>query len=137
MLMNTDLWGDIATWTGAIGTVGAFTVAFVQIKIERKARKERYKKEQDLSEKDQASKVSAWVEGDGKIIFSNSSSHPIYNLRVYLTDGTLREERVLGPGTKHISSVKDKSSHVSKIEFTDSQSATKWVHEAGKPLRKK
>ncbi|MFV0485338.1 MAG: hypothetical protein ACK5MU_03910 [Candidatus Saccharimonadales bacterium] len=134
--MNTDLWGDVATWAGAVGTVGAFVAAFVQIKVERSARKDREKKETDLSEKAQASKVSSWVE-DGKIVFSNSSNHPIYDLRVYLTDGSMHEERVMGPGTKRISDAKESGAHVSKIEFTDNQSATKWVREASKALRKR
>lgn len=132
--MNSEqaaIFGSIATWIGALGTIGAFVVAFIQIHIERSARKERHAKETNLSEKEQALKISAWIEHD-KLIISNSSHHPIHNFNIKFNDGNSLSKTTIPPGKTEVEA--PANSKITLIEFTDNHLGLKWAREPGKPL---
>jgi hypothetical protein len=81
-------WGDIPTWISAIGTVAAFSIAFYQIQLERKAREALEKKQYEYEVRKQAEHVSAWVDHEiangvhTVIAISNRSNEPIYQVIV-------------------------------------------------------
>lgn len=79
--------GDFATWTGSIGTVAAFAVAYYQIHQERRHRLARELKDRVAARREHADRVSAWVSGS-QVVVANRSGHPIHDVDIAL--GTLR-----------------------------------------------
>lgn len=87
-------WGDIPTWVAAVGTVAAFTVAFVQINTERQRRHVDEEKDRAERHSAQARLISAMpgpveresgsdsLSGRSAIDCINSSSEPAYNVVV-------------------------------------------------------
>lgn len=138
-------YGDIATWTGSIGTVAAFAVAYYQIHQERRHRLARELKDKFAARREHADKVSAWVTGS-QVVVANRSGHPIHDVDIAL--GTLLPEdsaranngptstvhaAVVPPG-EHPVPLDDAnpSPHVVQMAFTDSR-ADRWSRESGKP----
>lgn len=137
--MSTDaiiLLGDLATWLTAIGTLGAFSIGFHQIRNERHERKQRQIRETDREDKAQAAKVSAWIE-QGKIILSNSSFHAVHNVNITLEDGDIIQRHTLAPGKVTLPYARPlDTDHIADFVFTDTLSHTTWRRIPGTPLRK-
>jgi hypothetical protein len=78
----TELVIAVATVVAAVGTVGAFIAAFVQIGQERDARQRQERKAELAARREQATHVSAWVgedrEGNVTLALSNRSDEPVY-----------------------------------------------------------
>lgn len=133
-------YGDFATWTGALGTVAAFAVAYYQIHQERKHRLARELGDRIAARREHADRVSAWISGD-EVIVSNQSGHPLHDVDVTVgphgTDPASESvERVhlkiVAPGESHAplpDPVPDL--HVLHLEFTDTR-ADRWSREPGK-----
>lgn len=134
--------GDFATWTGSIGTVAAFAIAYYQIHQERRHRLARELKDRFAARREHADRVSAWVSG-AEVVVANRSGHPIHDLDITL--GTLRpgdephEETssmhvVVAPPGELAEPLDDAGGepHVVRIAFTDSR-ADRWSRESGKP----
>lgn len=73
----------------AVGTVGAFIAALVQIKREREARKRVEREARDRERRAQAEQISAWPTGDDDehrtpIALLNRSGEPVYRAVVTL-----------------------------------------------------
>lgn len=135
-------YGDFATWTGAIGTVAAFGVAYFQIHRERQHRLGRELKDRIAARREHADRISAWISGD-EVVVSNQSGHPIHD--VDLTIGAHGAEpasttpihlKAVPPGEHRAPNpAPDPDLHVLHIEFTDIR-ADRWSREAGKePFR--
>lgn len=141
-------YGDFATWTGSIGTIAAFAVAYYQIHQERRHRLARELKDRVAARREHADRVSAWVSGS-QVVVANRSGHPIHDVDIAL--GTLRTGGAAGGGsgaavepasTVHAVVVppsefavplddSDAELHVVQIWFTDSR-ADRWSRKAGK-----
>ena len=78
--------GDVATWLTGIATVGALILAFNQIESERAIRREAQKQTIEDRTREQAAKVTAWIEGEhenaGHVAVSNSSNGSVYRIIV-------------------------------------------------------
>lgn len=88
--MSGDL-GDVATWVGAVGTVGALFAALRQIKTEREARHKADRERDAQLHRAQAERVSAWVssgaippDGGDWLVVLNRSDEPVYRAVVLL-----------------------------------------------------
>jgi hypothetical protein len=110
-------WGDVATWFGSVGVVGALFAAFYQIHTERTRRHADEEAERLRQRRQQAERVSGWP-GQGSspmtpLILLNRSDEPVYEVVATLVmiqgggprqgeDGVLPEYRgviaVLPPG---------------------------------------
>lgn len=89
-------YGDFATWTGSIGTIAAFAVAYYQIHQERRHRLARELKDRVAARREHADRVSAWVSGS-QVVVANRSGHPIHDVDIAL--GTLRTGGAAGGGS--------------------------------------
>lgn len=76
-----DSFGDLATWFGSVGSVAAFTVAFLQIHRERKHRRMREITDRLRRRRAHADKVTAWITGS-ELVVANHSGHPVHELAV-------------------------------------------------------
>ena len=134
-------YGDFATWTGSIGTVAAFAVAYYQIHQERRHRVKRELADRIAARREHADRVSAWVSGTDLVI-ANRSPHPIHDVDVTLRgeqpDDNAAEERasalhvsVVPPG-EHRTALDESGGtmHVAHMTFTDSR-ADRWSRETG------
>lgn len=124
--------GDIATWVTAIGTIGAFAVAFKQIHTERHERKKRQHEEGEAKKRAHAEQLSAWVE-KGEIHLSNSSHHPMHEVKVTLADGGEYAQKVIVPGRSTIKLTGATNGHVASIAFTDTH-GERWIKRHGEGL---
>ena len=77
--------GDFATWTGSIGTVAAFGIAFYQLHKARGHRLARELEDRLLAKREHADGVTAWISG-GEMTVANRSGHPIHALEVSYTN---------------------------------------------------
>ena len=137
-------YGDFATWTGSVGTVAAFVVAYYQIHQERRHRLAREFQDRLAARREHADKISAWVTGSS-VVVANRSGHPIHDVDISLGDlrpeGETRAESaqaavihlaVVPPGehTSHLD--ESQANHnVLQITFTDAR-ADRWTRKAGK-----
>jgi hypothetical protein len=92
--------GDLATWVGSIGVVGALFAALYQIRTERIQRRRDEKDVLDRRRREQAERVSGWP-GDQSLpttplILLNRSEEPVYEVVATLVmvqgDGARRGE---------------------------------------------
>lgn len=77
----TDWITAVGTGLAAIGTVGAFIAALVQIKREREARKRLEREAEQRDRRARAERMSAWPYTDRRsteILLSNPSEQPVY-----------------------------------------------------------
>jgi len=96
VLSSPSVWeivSAIGTLVAAVGTVGAFFIAFRQIRIEREARLKAENKEIKAKRRAQAELISSWITSEGKnlanITLMNNSNAPIYHLIVNIvSDGS-------------------------------------------------
>lgn len=101
--------GDVPNWVSALGTIAAFFAVVVQLRREQTARHRMEERRRAEEHRAQASRVAAWFEGlparnpldpmpepgspaawgdRGRLVISNSSSLPIYEVVVdYDADG--------------------------------------------------
>ncbi|MDO5745853.1 MAG: hypothetical protein Q4P23_15470 [Micrococcaceae bacterium] len=75
--------GDFATWTGSIGTVAAFSIAFLQVHKERKHRIARELDDRLRARREHADRVTAWFVED-EVVIANRSGHPIHDVKIAL-----------------------------------------------------
>ena len=137
-------YGDFATWTGSVGTVAAFVVAYYQIHQERRHRLARELQDRLAARREHADKISAWVTGSS-VVVANRSGHPIHDVDISLGDlrpegGTHAESAqaavvhlaVVPPGehTSHLDESHE-NHNVLQITFTDAR-ADRWTRKAGK-----
>lgn len=103
--------GDLPTWIAAVGTVGAFIAAFIQINTERRRRHENEERERREHHLAQARLIAAVIgpekpledehakdkhrEGRTAVDLINSSSEPVYRLVIGIV-------YIEGPGPKTI-----------------------------------
>lgn len=132
---------SIGTLIAAIGTIGAFIVAFIQISIERKARLKKEQQERNIKHRAQAELISSWISNEdltkANISIMNNSHAPVYHLIVNIvSDGSSKgagkktmedyraKVRVIPPGISEtkVSVFYHGMSYQSAIEvaFTDS-----------------
>jgi hypothetical protein len=130
--------GDLATWVGAIITIGVLSVAVWQLEMLRRDR-----------ESQQAALVSAWVSASPvgfpdptdpdptktvEVSFRNASTQPIGRVLFQVTSGTSRQRTSVGPlppdGT-----IKTKKVVFSAIPLSDANSPNQldiwFIDEAG------
>lgn len=129
--------GDFATWTGSIGTLAAFGIAYWQIHKERGYRLRREMADRVAARREHADRVSSWITG-GEVVISNTSGHPIHD--VDLTVGTpgAGNERtskvyfaLVPPGeSRDAVEAADPGIHVLHMEFTDTR-GDRWSRETG------
>lgn len=128
--------GDVATWVSALGTIGAFIVAFKQIHTERHERKKRETREQIAAEREQARAISAWVDAN-TVVVANSSPHPIHHVVIELAHGEKISRHIIAPGQ---TTIRLKNTHqdmkITDFTFTDTQNHLRWQKVPGKPLQK-
>lgn len=141
-------YGDFATWTGAIGTVAAFGIAYYQIHQERRHRLARELSDRIAAHREHADRVSAWVSGD-EVVVSNQSGHPIHDVDLTVgphdpgqnTDGADESEGTgttvtvrlkIAPPGEHRASIPSPApdQHVLHSEFTDTR-GDRWSREPG------
>lgn len=102
--------GDVPNWVSALGTIAAFFAVVIQLRREQAARHRMEERRREEEHRAQASPVAAWFEGlparnpldpmpepgspealqgdRGRLVVSNSSSLPIYEVVVdYDADG--------------------------------------------------
>lgn len=128
--------GDLATWIGAFGTLGAFVVGFKQIHTERHERKKRQQREDVHAEQEQARQISGWVEAN-KLIVNNSSAHPIHHVTIEMASGEKYEKHTVPPGKTEIPLTTGAANeYVQDFVFTDTKTHTQWRKIPGKPLEK-
>lgn len=125
--------GDIATWVTAVGTIGAFAVAFKQIHTERHERKKRQSDDAESKKREHAEHLSTWIEG-GELHLSNSSHHPMHEVEIVLASGDKYQQKVIAPGRSTVKIGKTTDDHVTGIEFTDLH-GERWVKRHGEKLR--
>lgn len=86
------VWGDVATWVTGVTSIALFIIAFYQIKIERKARKQAAAERISAEQQYQAERIAGWIvveSIDEKgmpiiwIAISNQSLQPIYHLVIH------------------------------------------------------
>lgn len=118
--------GDIPTWIGAIGTLAAFIVAFMQIRTERNHRKRFELHDWLAAKREHADQVTAWI-GGGKLIIANGSNHLIHDVEVVLSDDHRIEINHVEPG-RHVHDLAedDLTRPVDSIAFTDAR-GDEWV----------
>lgn len=78
-------WNTLGTWVGSLGTVGALFFAFLQINNERKIRRETEERRMETEKRQQAEKISAWLDGnfnnDNEVYYIlNQSLEPVYQV---------------------------------------------------------
>lgn len=99
-------WGDVATWVTGLATIALFVIGFLQIRIERDARRRRELEAERAGRREQAERISCWVVGrnmqiDPKhentremiwVAVLNDSSQPVYRaaLSLYSLDSVRR-----------------------------------------------
>lgn len=138
--MNSEtitILGDLATWISALGTIGAFIVAFKQIHTERHERKRRETKEQLQAEQEQARHISAWIDASRQVVISNTSSHPVHSVTIALSNAEIIKKHTIEPGKTVVPLTKnDHDAVISDFTFLDTHSNTLWRKVPGKPLEK-
>lgn len=126
--------GDLATWIGSLGTIGAFIVAFWQIRRERVERHRRDRRERWERLREHADHVTAWV-ADGHVTIANSSRHPVFDVCIRWHDGQQRVFDFVAPGTTHDRvDAAVASGAVPYLDFTDPR-GHRWQRELGKTPR--
>lgn len=131
--INMVMLGDIATWVTAVGTIGAFIVAFKQIHTERHERKKRQNDDAESKKRAHAEQLSAWIDG-GELHISNSSHHPMHDVEIVLAGGDKYQQKVIAPGLSKAKVSKVADDHVVSAEFTDIH-GERWVKRHGEKLR--
>src|SRR5699024_3643099 len=122
--------GDLATWIGSLGTIGAFIVAFWQIRRERVERHRRDRRERWERLREHADHVTAWV-ADGHVTIANGSRHPVHDVCITLQDGKQRSLRFVAPGsTREPIEAAIASGPVPYLRFTDPR-GHRWQRELG------
>ncbi|WP_417287122.1 hypothetical protein [Corynebacterium variabile] len=94
-LLNDVSWGDFPTWLATIGTVGALMAVIFQLQRDKEWRAGEIKANKEKERRSQAEKISSWIDSGQsgtRIVVSNSSNSPIYDVVAFLTTST--EERV-------------------------------------------
>ncbi|MEZ0341768.1 hypothetical protein ACAG25_17515 [Mycobacterium sp. pV006] len=122
--------GDWATWVGSIGTIGAFIVAFWQIRRERVERQKREHREWWERRRAHADRVSAWAT-TGQVRIRNASGHPIHDVVVICANGSEHVVDLVPPGD-HDRSEPGLAPGPVTVEFTD-QRGERWRREPGQP----
>lgn len=118
--------GDLATWIGAIGTLAAFLVAFIQIRTERHHRKHFALHEWLTKKREHADHVTAWVAA-GKLVIENGSRHLIHDVKVVLDDEFRIAIDHVEPGrTVRDLDDRERTHPVDSIAFTDAR-GDEWV----------
>lgn len=134
-ILNIVPFGDVATWFAGLATFGAFVVAFVQIRTERRIRKTQERREQ-------AAHISAYIakEENHKALITilNLSTEPVYEVIVSVVafQGANPGPKhaaflsVIPPGTAHVTTdvnYQGMSFHPSiEIAFKDARGKS-WV----------
>lgn len=133
---HAAIFGDIATWLTAIGTVGALIIAFKQIHTERHERKKRQKYEDKLLEQEQARHISAWIDTSRNLVISNTSSHPIHNICIKFSSFPEINKHTIGPG-EHTERLPRSPANISITDFTFTDThGAKWRKIPSKKLDK-
>lgn len=127
MIINLDP-GDIATWIGSIGTLGAFIAAFLQIRTERKHRR-RFEFHTWLARRrEHADRVTAWTAG-ARLLISNDSRHLVHDVEVVLDSGRRINLDHAEPGrTTHELEGDVGTLPVVSLTFTDAH-GNRWVRQ--------
>lgn len=122
-------YGDFATWTGSIGTVAAFGIAFFQLHKERGHRLKRDVEDRLRAKREHADRVSAWFVGD-QLVLSNTSGHPIHDVEVGYhspagaadtgPDSTIVLDVVV-PGETRIPAPHSPATQLPTLRFTDTR----------------
>lgn len=113
--------GDLATWIGSLGTIGAFIVAFWQIRRERVERHKRDRRERWERLREHADHVTAWV-ADEQLTVANGSRHLVHEVRITLPDGGQRAFDYIEPGTSRAElDTPVRHGAVSDLCFTDAR----------------
>lgn len=143
-------WGDVPTWVGAVGAIGAFVVYYLLLKGELLQRQE----EVELRRSYTPRRTAAWTDGPNSLVIQNGGDEPVFALVVYVgrmgTDFNDVEQMgswyelvvgTMGPGTKFDETVSETytaGEHFPDIpevaiEFTDCN-GTHWRREPGGKL---
>lgn len=122
--------GDWATWVGSLGTIGAFIVAFWQIRRERVERQKREHREWWERRRVHADRISAWATS-GQVQVHNASGHPIHDVVVICGNGSVHRLDLVPPGELERAEP-DLVAGPVVIEFTD-QRGERWRREPGHP----
>ena len=131
--------GDFATWTGSVGTVAAFGIAFFQLHKERGHRLARELEDRLLIKREHAKRVTAWID-DSELTVANLSGHPIHHLEIsYSRDDEDGKETVgakvlnfVLPGQTSLPLPAGTVSQIPAMAFTDAR-GHRWRREVGKP----
>ena len=101
-------WGTVPEWFATIATVGTLAITIYLLQRQLSV----WNRETERARREQASKVSAWAmppydgdHGRSRIGFQNGSSEPVYDFRIWMTDGEGRQRQIrthapMGPGYK-------------------------------------
>lgn len=118
--------GDIPTWLGAIGTIAAFLVAFMQIRTERHHRRRFAMHEWLANRRDHADRVTAWVAGD-TLVIANESGHLVHAVAIELDSGQRLDLDHVEPGrTTRDFDDGGVTRPVASLTFTDAR-GNRWV----------
>ncbi|WP_024796221.1 hypothetical protein [Tomitella biformata] len=136
-------YGDLATWTGSIGTVAAFGIGFLQIHKERRHRLARELEDRHRARREHVDRVTAWFTG-GELIVANGSGHPIHDVDIIYHSAppgpsptaepvteTLQAPFVV-PGETRLPAAHGDSAQIPTVLFTDVR-GDRWRREPGKP----
>lgn len=117
--------GDFATWTGSIGTVLAFGVAFYGLHKERGHRLRREMADRLRAQREHADRVPAWFAGS-EIVVTNESGHPIHDVVVSYTPAPH------SPGETRLNAPEPPDLQIPTLLFTDVR-GDRWHRDPGKP----
>src|SRR5699024_4428734 len=122
--------GDLATWLGSIGTIGAFVVAFWQIRRERVERQRREQREWWARLREHADQITAWV-AKNTLTISNSSHHLVHDVDVEFGMGSEVHLEHIEPGTiRQELETPHASGAVAGLRFTDAR-GQRWHRQGG------